>query len=71
MDTHTQTNIHMHIHTCTQEGVGLVAVNDSLWIEGTIYKLLRSHFRQEPYYVDIVDLFHEVRLDSFSPLPKN
>lgn len=43
-----------------KEGVGLVAVNDSLWIEGTIYKILRRHFKGEPYYSDIVDLFHEV-----------
>ena len=44
-----------------QEGVGLVAVNDALWIEGTIYKILRQHFRSEPYYVNILELFHEVR----------
>jgi farnesyl diphosphate synthase len=43
-----------------KEGVGLVAVNDALWIEGTMYKILRRHFRTEPYYVDIVELFHEV-----------
>lgn len=45
---------------CTQEGVGLIAVNDSLWIESTLYKILRKHFRKEQYYADIVDLFHEV-----------
>ena len=44
-----------------EEGVGLVAVNDALWIEGTIYKILRQHFRSEPYYVNILELFHEVR----------
>ena len=44
-----------------QEGVGLVAVNDALWIEGTIYKILRRHFQSEPYYVNILELFHEVR----------
>jgi len=44
---------------CTQEGVGLIAVNDSLWIESTLYKILQKHFRKEQYYADIVDLFHE------------
>ena len=44
-----------------QEGVGLVAVNDALWIEGTIYKILRRHFRSEPYYLNVVELFHEVK----------
>ena len=45
-----------------QEGVGLVAVNDALWIEGTMYKILRRHFRTESYYLNIVELFHEVLL---------
>lgn len=45
----------------SQEGVGLIAINDSFCIEGTIYKILRKHFRSESYYADILDLFHEVR----------
>ena len=40
--------------------MGLVAVNDSLWIEGTMYKILKRHFRSEPYYLDVVELFHDV-----------
>ena len=40
--------------------MGLIAVNDALWIEGTMYKILRRHFRNEPYYLNIVELFHEV-----------
>lgn len=43
-----------------KEGIGLVAINDSFCLEGTIYKILRQHFRREPYYTDILDLFHEV-----------
>lgn len=43
-----------------QEGIGLVAINDSFCIEGTIYKILKKHFRSDPYYVDIMELFHEV-----------
>lgn len=43
-----------------QEGVGNIAINDSFMLEGAIYILLKKHFRQEPYYVDLLDLFHEV-----------
>lgn len=30
-------------------------------LEGAIYHLLKSHFRGEPYYLDLLELFHEVR----------
>lgn len=42
-----------------QEGVGLVAINDALMIESTIYVLLKKHFRSHPAYVDLLELFHE------------
>ena len=29
-------------------------------LEAAIYQLLKSHFRREPYYVDLLELFHEV-----------
>lgn len=41
-------------------GVGNIAINDFLLIEATIYKLLKKHIHQKPYYVDVLDLFHEV-----------
>lgn len=41
-------------------GVGNIAINDSFMLEGAIYVLLKRHFRQEPYYVELLDLFHEV-----------
>ena len=44
-----------------QKGVGLVAINDSFLIEGTIYRILKIYFKSEPYYMSIVELFHEVR----------
>ena len=43
-----------------QEGVGLVAINDSFCLEGTIYNLLKKYFRSDTYYVDILELFHQV-----------
>lgn len=42
------------------EGVNNIAINDSFMLEGAIYILLKKHFRQDSYYVDLLDLFHEV-----------
>ena len=44
------------------EGVGNIAINDAFLLEGAIYHLLKKHFRSTPYYVDLMELFHEVRL---------
>ncbi|EJU05113.1 hypothetical protein DACRYDRAFT_20653 [Dacryopinax primogenitus] len=41
------------------EGVGMIAINDAFMLEGAIYHLLKSHFRKDSYYVDLLDLFHE------------
>ncbi|OBZ72800.1 Farnesyl pyrophosphate synthase [Grifola frondosa] len=41
------------------EHVNYIAINDSFMLEGAIYHLLKSHFRSEPYYVDLLELFHE------------
>ncbi|KAJ3905783.1 farnesyl-diphosphate synthase [Lentinula edodes] len=40
--------------------IGLVAVNDAFMLEGAIYHLLKRHFKKEPYYVDLLELFHEI-----------
>ena len=48
------------------EGVGLMAVNDALILEGAIFQMIRKHFRNEPFYLDLLDLLHEVR--HLSPL---
>ena len=39
--------------------VGMIAINDSFLIEAAIYKLLKMHFREKPYYVDLLELLHE------------
>lgn len=44
-----------------QEGVGNIAINDAFMLEGAIYFLLKKHFRKESYYVDLLELFHDVR----------
>ncbi|KAG9312593.1 farnesyl-diphosphate synthase [Chiua virens] len=41
------------------EGVGDIAINDSFMLEGAIYHLLRKYFRSEPYYVHLLEQFHE------------
>ncbi|KAH9979425.1 farnesyl diphosphate synthase [Lactifluus volemus] len=48
------------------EGVGLMAINDALILEGAIFQMIRKHFRKEPFYVDLLDLMHEVDLSKFS-----
>lgn len=40
--------------------VGNIAINDSFMLEAAIYILLKKYFRQEKYYVDLMELFHEV-----------
>jgi farnesyl diphosphate synthase len=42
------------------EDVGMVAINDGFVLESIIYKLLKKHFRSESWYVDVLELFHEV-----------
>ena len=42
------------------EGVGNIAINDAFMLEGAIYFLLKKHFRTRPYYVHLLELFHNV-----------
>jgi farnesyl diphosphate synthase len=39
--------------------VGMIAINDAFLLESAIYVLLRKYFRQEKYYVDLIELFHD------------
>ncbi|XP_030605739.1 farnesyl pyrophosphate synthase isoform X1 [Archocentrus centrarchus] len=43
-----------------KDGIGLDAINDSFLLEGSIYRLLRRHCRDQPYYVHLLELFNEV-----------
>ncbi|GMM54880.1 bifunctional (2E,6E)-farnesyl diphosphate synthase/dimethylallyltranstransferase [Maudiozyma humilis] len=45
-------------------GVGDIAINDAFMLEAAIYSLLKSHFKQDSYYVDLIELFHEVTLQT-------
>jgi hypothetical protein len=51
----------MNLVMCEQEGVGNIAINDSFMLEAAIYYLLKKHFREEKYYVDLLELFHDVK----------
>lgn len=42
-----------------KEGVGLDAINDSFLLEAAIYRLLRRHCRDQPYYLHLLELFME------------
>ncbi|CDR41679.1 CYFA0S07e04962g1_1 [Cyberlindnera fabianii] len=42
------------------ETVGDIAINDSFMLEAAIYVLLKKYFKSESYYVDLLELFHEV-----------
>lgn len=42
-----------------QEGVGMIAINDSFLLEASIYIILKKYFRDHPRYIELVELFHE------------
>ncbi len=39
--------------------MGNIAINDSFLVESHIYVMIRKHFRNQPFYADLLDLFHE------------
>lgn len=42
--------------------VGTIAINDSFMLEAAIYHLLKNHFRTDPCYVYLLELFLETTL---------
>lgn len=45
-------------------GVGMIAINDAFMLEAAIYTLLKKYFKSHPAYVDLIELFHEVTLQT-------
>ncbi|KAI8393281.1 farnesyl pyrophosphate synthase [Radiomyces spectabilis] len=43
-----------------KNGVGMVAINDAFILESCIYIFLKKYFKSTDYYIDLVELFHEV-----------
>ncbi|OMH80699.1 Farnesyl pyrophosphate synthase [Zancudomyces culisetae] len=41
-------------------GIGMIAINDSFIMEALIYRILKRYFRDQPYYLDLLELFLEV-----------
>jgi farnesyl diphosphate synthase len=44
------------------ENIGVAAINDCILMENAIYRLLRQHFRNEAFYMDVVEMFNEVSI---------
>jgi len=44
----------------SNEQLGHIAINDSFLVESMIYRILLKYFRNEKYYADLLNLFHEV-----------
>ncbi|CCE63424.1 hypothetical protein TPHA_0E03340 [Tetrapisispora phaffii CBS 4417] len=40
--------------------VGEIAINDAFMLEAAIYELLKKYFKGQSYYIDLIELFHEV-----------
>jgi farnesyl diphosphate synthase len=43
------------------ESIGLMGVNDAFLLEGAIFQMIREHLWKDPFYVELLDLMHEVR----------
>ena len=41
-------------------GIGLDAINDALLLEASIYRLLKFYCREQPYYLNLLELFLQV-----------
>ncbi|WAR03500.1 FPPS-like protein [Mya arenaria] len=49
-----------------KEKVGLEAVNDAVYLEACVYRILKHYIRSKPHYVDIMELFHEITLSTIT-----
>ena len=38
-----------------------MAIDDVHILEGSIFQIIRKHFRNEPFYVGLINPIHEVR----------
>ena len=42
----------------------MIAINDAFMLESAIYVLLKKYFKQHESYIDLVELFHEVSMQT-------
>ncbi|KAH9491468.1 hypothetical protein Btru_044905 [Bulinus truncatus] len=47
-----------------KEGVGMIAINDSYFLESCIYKLIKCYASKKSYYVHLIELFLETTLQT-------
>ena len=40
--------------------VQMIAINDAFLLEAFVFQILKKHFRSEPFYLNLVDTFHDV-----------
>lgn len=45
--------------------VGIIALNDAVLLLAHIPRILKKHFREKPYYVDLLHLFNKVMIYMF------
>ena len=48
-----------------KDNLGMLAINDAILLETSIYTLLDRHFRNAPYYVNLLDAFLHVSCKIF------
>ncbi len=49
------------------DGIGLKAIYDVNITKGAMFQIIHKYFRKEPFYVDLVDVLHDVcHVPSFS-----
>ncbi|KAJ3677544.1 hypothetical protein LUZ60_003268 [Juncus effusus] len=44
--------------------VGTGAINDGVFLKGSIHKMVKRYFREKPYYVDLLELSDEIALQT-------
>jgi cytochrome b561 len=54
------TNSNAILHYTVTCACAQIAINDSMIIDSLVYKVLKRHFEHEPYYNQMVELFHDV-----------
>lgn len=47
-----------------KDGVGMTAINDSFFLESAVFQILRKHIGDQPYYLSVVELFHDTILQT-------
>ncbi len=46
---------------CWYKKNGMMAINDSFILESSLFRLLKKHFGKDAIYIELLDLFHEVK----------